>query len=544
MNALRRRGSLIVVSIVVVAMVAAVVVPATAQQHSEIQVTSSASDADKPDPAVDSKGNVHIAYDDDAGTGEHEIWYTMLDNNGNTLIAGTLLTPDDALKSRRPAIVVDSNDKVHIVWQDFRVDSDIEVFYTKLDPYLDDRDGGPADEATITLVQDKLISVDNDEYSMNPRMVADSDDNLHVVWEEYDVEIRYAKLDNNGNVLVGPLAVYVAVDFARAQPDVAVDSNGHPHITFCDENGTDTDEIYYMMLDGGDGSTLIGATRLTPDDNEYSKRPRIVVDSEDKVHIVFHDFRDSSTHEIYYTKLDPSLDDQDGGAADEAAITVVDDTALTPDDDNSSQHNSVAIGCGDTVHVTWHEYGTDDNVHYIVLDKNGDVVVAGTALSTTGDATSQTYWTNAYLEVDANGRAHITWCDDRTGNYEVWYTSYAPFSLTVNTSGGGTGRVTSDPPGIFCGADCTGNYAGVVTLTAHPGAKSYLVEWSGDCSGTELTTTVDMACADKTCTATFGYPVGGIVAPVNKLGLVAPWMGLASLMGVAAGAVAIRRRRG
>jgi hypothetical protein len=27
--------------------------------------------------------------------------------------------------------------------------------------------------------------------------------------------------------------------------------------------------------------------------------------------------------------------------------------------------------------------------------------------------------------------------------------------------------------------------------------------------------------ADKTCTATFGYPVDGIVVPVSKLGLVA-----------------------
>ena len=40
--------------------------------------------------------------------------------------------------------------------------------------------------------------------------------------------------------------------------------------------------------------------------------------------------------------------------------------------------------------------------------------------------------------------------------------------------------------------------------------------------------------ADKTCIATFGYPVGGIVVPVNKVGLVAPWMGLVGLAGLAA----------
>jgi sugar lactone lactonase YvrE len=44
---------------------------------------------------------------------------------------------------------------------------------------------------------------------------------------------------------------------------------------------------------------------------------------------------------------------------------------------------------------------------------------------------------------------------------------------------------------------------------------------------------------------TFGYPdpVGGIVVPVSKLGLVAPWMGLAALAVVAVAAVVVRRRQ-
>jgi hypothetical protein len=50
---------------------------------------------------------------------------------------------------------------------------------------------------------------------------------------------------------------------------------------------------------------------------------------------------------------------------------------------------------------------------------------------------------------------------------------------------------------------------------------------------------------DKTCIATFGYPVGGVVVPVDKLGLVAPWLGLAVLACVSAlGVVLVRRRRG
>ena len=50
--------------------------------------------------------------------------------------------------------------------------------------------------------------------------------------------------------------------------------------------------------------------------------------------------------------------------------------------------------------------------------------------------------------------------------------------------------------------------------------------------------------ADNTCTATFGYPVGGIVVPVNKLGLLAPWLRLAALACLAALTVVLVRRCG
>jgi hypothetical protein len=120
--------------------------------------------------------------------------------------------------------------------------------------------------------------------------------------------------------------------------------------------------------------------------------------------------------------------------------------------------------------------------------------------------------------------------------------------LTLNKNGSGSGTVVSDPPGVFCGADCTEVYdiehihTLVVTLTAHPAVKSYLASWSGDCSGTGLTTQVTMD-GDKTCTATFGYPIGGIAVPVDKLGLLLPWMGLVALIGLLLAGIAIILRR-
>jgi hypothetical protein len=83
----------------------------------------------------------------------------------------------------------------------------------------------------------------------------------------------------------------------------------------------------------------------------------------------------------------------------------------------------------------------------------------------------------------------------------------SPVLTVTKTSSGGTatGTVTSTPPGILCGADCTESYqtGAVVTLVAVPDEDSVVKGWSGDCAGSGSSVTVVLN-VSKTCTALFG----------------------------------------
>ncbi|MFC1981400.1 hypothetical protein ACFLVN_04055 [Chloroflexota bacterium] len=456
MNRARRpiMHSLVAISVTAI-MIVAGMAPAFAQQGDEIQVTDSEVRADQPDVAVDSNGNVHIVYFDEYETSYREIWYTMLDQNGNTLIDDTRMSTDNDESSKHPTIVVDSNDMVHIVWAESgKYHSIYEIWYTKLDPGQDDQDGDAADPAAITLVDDIALT-DLDTYLTHPRIAVDSNDHIHIVWEEDTDDVYYMKIDNNGNELVAAKVIRWCSLNWYGRPYVAMDSNDNAHITWNDDADTDTYEIYYMMLDGSNGNTLIDATLLTPDDDERSKRQTIVVDRQDMVHIIWADYRPTGENEIFHTKLDPSRDDQDGDAADEGVITVIDDTMLTTDDGDYSFNPQSAIQCGRYIHVAWYDnYDSSYDIFYMVLDTNGNILVPVQVLTTTNSVsyTTENRDNQPSLDVHSEGKAHITWCDDRTGYNEVWSTNYQWTSCAVGVEASPINKVTLLMPWIALAA--------------------------------------------------------------------------------------------
>ncbi len=103
--------------------------------------------------------------------------------------------------------------------------------------------------------------------------------------------------------------------------------------------------------------------------------------------------------------------------------------------------------------------------------------------------------------------------DDVTADHAItaWFVHGARNTLTVSTTGEGTGVVTSDPPGISCGSEgsiCDAHFSdgATVVLTAAPDAPTSTFEgWGGACasSGTSSACTLVLS-EDAEVSAAFG----------------------------------------
>ena len=327
---------------------------------------------------------------------------------------------------RKPKLAVDDSNYLHIVYHSYMR----EVSYFKVDPYRDDLDGDEADPANIIVVEPTIVSVDDDVQSVAPAIAAGSA--VHIVWRDgsYDEQgaIWYTKLDEDGNVLIAPVMLTDQVMFPdySNEPSIAVDSQGNVHIVWNDYWETSSTEIAYMLVDGSDGSVLIDKTLLTPDDDEKGRRPMVVVDSQDCAHIVWQDRR-SGTTEIYYTKINPYLDDLSGDAADPDTITIIDDTRLSEEDGYKSKCPAVTIDQYDRLSIIWWDEkwldAADSELSYMALDSDGATLVEETRITWDGpDIDKYDSWFVPWIAAGGGVRVFITYTAESNDNYneEVW----------------------------------------------------------------------------------------------------------------------------
>lgn len=146
-----------------------------------------------------------------------------------------------------------------------------------------------------------------------------------------------------------------------------------------------------------------------------------------------------------------------------------------------------------------------------------------TLLAAAAGGSAFTGWSGACV---GTGNCTVSMTEARS----VTATFAAQPTLSVTTSGAGSGSVTSSPAGVDCGSTCSAPFdlGTVVTLTATPASGSSFTGWGGACSGTgECTVTMSQA---RSVSAGFGVlthlltvtKVGDGVGDVTGTGIFCP----------------------
>jgi len=381
----------------------------------------------QPQVAIDSLGRRHIVWVEYNSTttatetsSEGDIRYKLIAANGDTLIDTTNITSNSTSDQGHPSIVVDANNIAYMFWFDSNDTDDGHAF--ALDPSSHALDGSAATLSAVKAFTDAAADADGIIDSItNMKRTApavDSAGRIHVAYTGDDSDVGYIIFSSTGAVTQAgfqPFSVGVENDYTTGQLRMALDADDNAHIVWSDGS----DEVYYGMVDGVAGTTLIDATQLNPASSNAEQHPSVSVGSDGMVHIVWGDNDDSNSGSpdsaIMYGTLDPSLDDQSGDAA------VLATVGFTPVE--------VAIAAGNPWYMH-SQLGQDGNV-LITYNTGG------------GNGLAPLYW----LQVDETG-AVIEGPNTIMGAAEGNYTSYGNYAFIDSTGEVAVYAQDEDPKNI------------------------------------------------------------------------------------------------
>jgi hypothetical protein len=395
-----------------------------------------------PSVATDSNGNAHIVCANNTSAGDpfdDGIIYLMLDKKGNVLIDETLILPKATFNSgnfeaRRARIAVDSQNRVHIVF--FAQDDDLDLergFYILLNPYLDNRNGSPANPDDITIVN-KEIPVDTLRHI---DLDVDSKGNAHIVGELHTPdgysgnhhEILYFKIGNSGEILAGPVTIvsYGRVHHKRNFPKITVDSQDNVHIVWRDTDGkngkrTSRFGLYYTKLDNN-GNTLIPTTKL-PFQNRFDRADISSIGT--RLYVVFggHNFYEPRDDYGHYTGLPLYLGIFDTYG--DSLTTVLSFREIVKSGGNIiNKHPSIDIDSNGNTHIFFARYdypsGSNKGYYYFSTDYNGNPNIEEPFMVSNVYYASWVCPSAAVAEVNNKTILHTVYYDGSGGDYRLDY---------------------------------------------------------------------------------------------------------------------------
>ena len=487
--------------------------------------------------AMGPKGNLYVAGEalsTDSGTGPEkgrDVFVAGLSPSGDRLLYATYL--GGAGDDRASAIAVDSSGNAYVAGLTDSPDlpgsapgekSGEKGFAIKLSSsgnllvYAALFEGNGATGAVA-------IAVDSSGHAYVTGSTLATDLPVRNAWQSGnggDRDAFIAKLDPGGEILYSTFLGGAGEDRAAA---IAVDSSGHAYVTGrtcsddfpvknpCQGSRAGACDAFVAKLSPS-GDALLYATYLGGSAEEYTTS--LAVDSSGSVYTGGYTYSpdfpapgrcegsgargfvaalDPSGNTVTYSTcfagkgraevltlaVDPSGSTSFAGRTDSDACAA--DPSRCPLAESWEAFFARLDPCGDSgVYPAY--LGASGAAHALVLDTSGNGYIAGITRPRPPDP-DRGYGPESFIARLGTPRSRT--CGATRFTVTPWAVTFTSrYTLKVTKSGNGGGVVTSAPPGIACGTDCTQDYTpgSIVTLLARAAQGSIFTSWSGGgCNG-------------------------------------------------------------
>jgi hypothetical protein len=233
-----------------------------------------------PEMALNKYDEINIIWDEHP-SGYNQMDYTKLDSTGDTIISKMQVSPIGTY-TYWPGIGIDSFGNSHL---GYRSDSSTvpRLVYTKLD------------KSGNILISNKVLATGG-----GPAIVADRSQNIHMVYTAPGTIVEYLKLDQDGNILVGPDTISLPEFTSNIYAHMTMDSLQFLHVVW-QAYQFDMSYIMYCKLDTLGNYIISPMKVIHPPYSVYPLEPRIAVDHSNRLHLVWIDQRLGS-EDIFYKR--------------------------------------------------------------------------------------------------------------------------------------------------------------------------------------------------------------------------------------------------
>jgi hypothetical protein len=316
--------------------------------------TESTGNSNCPSLAIDGLGNIHVAWHDatdDDGQGDSDIYYKFWNATSGAWNTTAYVSTESTGDSNIPSLAVDSSGNVHIAWEDFTNhdgEGDWDIYYK----FWNATSGAWNTTA--------YVSTESTLGSKDPSLAVDSFGNVHIAWDDNtnddgqgDLDIYYKFWNATSGAWQTREYVSTESTGSAVQPSLAVDGLGNIHVAWednTDDDGQGDTDIYYKFWNATSGAWL---TReyVSTESTGASYVPSLAVDGLGNIDVAWSDATDDdgeTDYDIYFKRRNCIWE--------KWTKTEFISTESTGD----STYASLAIDGLGNIHVAWQDATDDD----------------------------------------------------------------------------------------------------------------------------------------------------------------------------------------